>query len=234
MPEPRIHAGTSGYSYPGWKGGFYPEKLAQSKFLEFYSQKLSTVEINNTFYQFPTAKLLDGWREATPAEFSFAVKANQRITHHSRLKDVAGVTHDFIDRCRLLQAKLGSILFQLPPFLRRDDELLKEFTGALLPGTRYAIEFRHASWFDEAVHEVLRAAGVALCVSEGEELDTPKVVTAGFTYVRLRKDEYSEAELAAWKRWFHEQVKGGRDVFAYLKHDEKGVSPERALGLLGA
>lgn len=232
MSEGTIHAGTSGYSYPEWKGVFYPPKLPQSKFLEFYSGKFSTVEINNTFYRFPAAKLLEGWRETTPARFTFAVKVNQGVTHRGRLRDVEELTRDFIERCKLLETKLGPILFQLPPYLKRDDGRLADFIDALDPRLRYAFEFRHASWFDDDVFEILSRSGISLCVSEGDKLDTPRVATGRFVYARLRKDDYSEAELVDWHSWMSEQAAAGRDVFAYLKHDEEGTSPELALRLL--
>ena len=232
MAKAKIFAGTSGYSYKEWKGSFYPEKLAQSKFLEFYSEKLATVEINNTFYRFPSRNLLENWRDQTPDDFKFAMKANQQITHKARLKDVKQITHDFVAQCEILGPKLGPILFQLPPFLKRDDERLREFLTHLPPGNRYALEFRHESWFDDEVQEMLSEAGAALCLSENDKLDTPRVATAGFCYIRLRKDEYVDADLADWSRWFDAQLKEKRDLFVYLKHDEKGESPERALQLL--
>jgi uncharacterized protein YecE (DUF72 family) len=232
MSESKIIAGTSGYSYPEWKGSFYPEELPQSKFLEYYAEKFSTVEINNTFYRFPRASLLEGWRDRTPGGFSFAVKANQRITHRGRLGDVEELTRDFVEQCRLLEDKLGPILFQLPPNFKRDDERLGDFLHILDPRLRFAFEFRHESWFDEAVYELLSDAGAALCISEGDQLDTPRVVTGRFVYARLRRDEYGDEALADWHTWMAEQAADGRDVFAYLKHDEEGASPEYALRLL--
>ncbi len=232
MSSGQIYAGTSGYSYPEWKGSFYPEKLPQKGFLEFYAGKFSTVEINNTFYRFPKASLLEGWRDGTPEGFTFAVKANQGITHKGRLQDVEELTRDFVERCRLLQDKLGPILFQLPPNFKRDDERLVNFLDHLDPRLSYAFEFRHESWFDDAVFKLLADSGVALCVSEGDRLDTPRIATGRFVYARLRKDDYSDEELADWHGWMAEQAGTGRDVFAYLKHDEQGVSPEYALRLL--
>lgn len=229
----KLYAGTSGYSYTEWRGAFYPEKgLPQSQFLEFYASVFSTVEINNTFYRFPATSLLEGWVERTPAGFTFAVKANQSITHRARLNDVDDLTRDFVERCRLLGDKLGPILFQLPPNFKRDDERLANFLDTRPPDIRFAVEFRHASWFDEAVMAILSNAGVALCVSEGDKLDTPRIATAGFIYARLRKEEYTDEELADWRRWIADQVGEGRDAFAYLKHDDEGVSPEYALRLL--
>jgi uncharacterized protein YecE (DUF72 family) len=232
MKKGKIFAGTSGYSYPEWKGSFYPVKLPQKAFLEYYAAKFSTVEINNTFYRFPRASLLEGWYDGTPDGFTFAVKANQGITHRGRLQDVEELTRDFVERCRLLQDKLGPILFQLPPNFKLDLERLANFLDTLDPRLRYAFEFRHETWFDDEVFRLLSEAGAALCVSQGDKLDTPRVATGGFVYARLRKDEYTDEELADWHGWMRGQIEQGHDVFAYLKHDEAGESPEYALRLL--
>lgn len=228
----KIYSGTSGYSYPEWKGTFYPDDLPQSRFLEYYAERFPTVEINNTFYRFPRASMLEGWRDGTPESFTFAVKANQGVTHRGRLKDVEDLTRDFVERCRLFGGKLGPILFQLPPNFKRDDERLRDFLDLLDPRLRYAFEFRHASWFEDAPLRVLADSNAALCISEGEKLETPRVATGSFVYVRLRKDDYSESELQAWHDWMTGQIDAGRDVFVYLKHDEEGDSPEYALRLL--
>lgn len=230
--EHELFAGTSGYSYKEWKGAFYPEDLAATRFLSYYSEKLSTVEINNTFYRFPSEKMLEGWTTQTPEHFRFAVKANAGITHRGRLKDVESLTTDFVTRCQLLGEKLGPILFQLPPSFRRDDARLETFLATLPEGTRYAMEFRHESWFDDAVFQCLTDSNVALCVSEGDKLDSPRVTTADHAYARLRRAEYTQEELRTWHSWIHDQLGTGRDVYAYLKHDDAGVSPERALQLL--
>lgn len=232
MPAGRISAGTSGYAYPEWKGAFYPEDLPQKKFLDYYATRFDTVEVNNTFYRFPRESMLQGWRETTPEGFTFAVKANQGITHRARLKEVEELTRDFVERCRLLGDKLGPILFQLPPNFKRDDARLDEFLSALDPRLRYAFEFRHPSWFDDRIMGTLSDSGVALCVSEGDSLDTPRLATGGFVYARLRREDYADADLASWRSWLEEQAAAGRDAFVYLKHDEEGTSPEYALRLL--
>jgi len=234
MSQGKISAGTSGFSYTEWKGAFYPEKLPQSKFLEYYSENFTTVEINNTFYRFPRSDLLEGWRDRTPDGFTFAVKANQGITHKGRLQDVEDLTRDFVERCKLLGHKLGPILFQLPPYFKRDDQRLANFLDSLDPRLLYAFEFRHASWFEDDVFRLLSEGGAALCISEGDKLDTPKVAAGDFVYARLRKDEYTDEELADWHDWMTEQADQGRNVFAYLKHDEEGESPENALRLLAS
>jgi uncharacterized protein YecE (DUF72 family) len=231
MPESRIYVGTSGYSYPQWKGTFYPEKLAATKFLEFYAQRVATVEINNSFYRFPGQKMLEEWRERTPPDFRFAVKANQRITHAGQLRDVGQVTQDFVERCSALGDKLGPILFQLPPTLKRDDERLGGFLAVLPRGARCALEFRHASWLDEQVLAMLSGAGVALAVSDGEKLTPPRLATANFCYVRLRRDDYDAAALTGWRGWFQEQAAAGHEVYAYLKHED-ARSPEEFLRIL--
>ncbi|MBI4514175.1 MAG: DUF72 domain-containing protein [Gemmatimonadetes bacterium] len=235
MPNGTLRVGTSGYAYPQWKGAFYPRDLPASDFLRFYAERLSSVELNNTFYRFPAEALLDGWRASTPDGFCFAVKAHQKITHQGRLKGVEEFTRDFVERCTVLGQKLGPILFQLPPYLRRDDERLAGFLASSPRGFRYTVEFRHESWFDEPIFQRLREANVALCIAEMEEgAAPPRMATADFCYLRLRKEAYEPRELREWRAWIDEQLSGGRDIFAYLKHDEEGGSPELALRLLEA
>lgn len=232
LPEAsgRILAGTSGYAYKEWKGSFYPDDLAADGFLSFYSERFPTVEINNSFYRFPSESALEGWASQVPAGFLFAVKANQRITHRSRLKNVAEVTASFVERCGVLGDRLGPILFQLPPNLKRDDQLLGDFIDSLPPGGRYALEFRHETWFDDAVLGRLAEGRVALVVHDDEALRVPREATSSFVYVRLRRDEYAPASLDSWGEWFGELAAAQRDVFVYLKHDEAGASPETILG----
>ena len=228
---PSMFTGTSGYAYKEWKPAFYPEDLAQTKFLQYYVTRLNTVEINNTFYRFPSEKLLTGFRDTAPDGFVYAIKAPQKITHFGRLKGVEQLACDLVERCGMLDQKLGPLLFQLPPNMKRDDERLAHFLGALPKGPRYTFEFRHESWFDEVTFAALRTHNVALCISEGEKLDSPREVTGDFVYARLRKEAYTSEELAPWREWLHEQLVE-RDVFVYLKHDDTGKSPEHALNLL--
>src|SRR6266403_4021392 len=170
-----IRAGTSGWNYTTWKPDFYPTKLASAKFLSHYASRLNTVEVNYTFRAFPTERLLRGWIEATPANFQFAIKAHQKITHVARLRDVADFTSDFIRSLQPLdeEKKLGPVLFQLPPFLKYDIALLKTFLETLPRSLRVAFEFRHESWFSEEVYAALRTANAALCNAESEKLETP-------------------------------------------------------------
>jgi uncharacterized protein YecE (DUF72 family) len=222
-----IFAGTSGWAYPSWKPEFYPAKLASAKFLSHYATRLNTVEVNYTFRRFPTEKLLRGWIEATPANFRFAIKAHQKITHVARLRDVADFTSDFLRSLQPLdeEKKLGPVLFQLPPFLKCDAGLLKDFLGLLPRSLRAAFEFRHASWFSEEIYGVLRGANAALCNAESEKLETPNVQTADFAYLRLRKEKYSAKERNALEERIARLGNGG-DVYIYFKHED---TPEGAL-----
>jgi uncharacterized protein YecE (DUF72 family) len=223
----KLYAGTSGWAYPQWKPDFYPAKLPAAKFLAYYGTRLNSVELNYTFRRFPTEKLLAGWIAATPADFKFAVKAHQNITHVKRLKDAEEWTSRFLASLGSLQeaGKLGPVLFQLPPFLRCDLPRLKDFLAQLPRDARVAFEFRHESWFSGEVFEALREAHAALCQAESEKLATPNVQTAGFAYFRLRKQGYSTNERAELARQALELAQTG-DVFTYFKHED---TPEGAL-----
>lgn len=223
----KVYAGTSGWAYPTWKPDFYPAKLASAKFLSHYSTRLNTVEVNYTFRRFPTEKLLRGWIAATPPDFNFAIKANQKITHIKRLRDVADFTSEFLAALQPLDAekKLGPVLFQLPPFLKCDVPLLKDFLARLPRSLKFAFEFRHVSWFNNEVYESMRIANVALCQAESEKLETPDVQTADFAYMRLRKEDYSAKARQVLTLKVAGSVKEG-DVFIYFKHED---TPEGAL-----
>ena len=223
-----LFAGTSGFAYPAWKPGFYPDKLPAKQFLRHYSQRLNCVEINYTFRRLPSASTLESWVEATAPGFVFAVKANQRITHIKRLKDAGEATELFLRMIDPLRTsrRLGPILFQLPPHLKCDVDLLRDYLDLLPAGMRYAFEFRHASWLEEPVYEVLRARNVSLCVAESEKLEVPEVVTADFVYYRLRKPDYTEADVDAMAARSKELLATGKDLYLMFKHEE---SPEGAL-----
>jgi uncharacterized protein YecE (DUF72 family) len=223
----KIYAGTSGWAYPSWKPDFYPAKLASAKFLGYYATRLNTVEVNYTFRRFPTEKLLRGWIAATPPDFKFAIKAHQKITHIKRLRDVADFTADFLASLQPLDAekKLGPVLFQLPPYLKCDLPLLKEFTASLPRQLRTAFEFRHASWFTDEVYAAMRGSNVALCQAESEKLETPDVQTADLAYLRLRKEEYSASDRKTLARKVADLTKRG-DAYVYFKHED---TPEGAL-----
>ncbi|OLD59281.1 MAG: hypothetical protein AUI83_03270, partial [Armatimonadetes bacterium 13_1_40CM_3_65_7] len=162
----RAYIGTSGFSYPEWKGSFYPADLPNGEMLRFYGQMFLTVELNNTFYRYPGEDTLAQWAAAVPAEFRFSVKAHRRITHNKRLADVDGDVAFLFERLRRLGDRLGSILFQLPPSLRFDVSLLESFLASLRPGGQAVLEFRHSSWRNETVYRLLETHRVALCVAE--------------------------------------------------------------------
>jgi uncharacterized protein YecE (DUF72 family) len=222
-----LYAGTSGWTYASWKPDFYPAKLAPAKFLSYYASRLNTVEVNYTFRAFPTEKLLTRWVAESPAGFKFAVKANQRITHIKRLREARQITADFLNALRpLLDAdKLGPVLFQLPPYIKFDRTLLEAFLGELPRNLPATFEFRHESWFVEDTYKLLREANAALCEAESEKLETPQVETANLAYLRLRKEEYSAAEMAKLNKRMQALVDKG-DAYVYFKHEE---TPEGAL-----
>jgi uncharacterized protein YecE (DUF72 family) len=231
----KVHAGTSGWAYPSWKPEFYPAKLASAKFLGYYASRLNTVEVNYTFRHFPTEKLLRGWIGATPADFKFAMKAHQKITHVKRLRDVAEFTADFIAALQPLDAekKLGPVLFQLPPFLKCEVSMLRDFLAGLPRHLRAAFEFRHISWFNDEVYELMRGANVALCQAESEKLETPDVQTADFAYLRLRKEKYSASARKALTLRVADLTSRG-DAFVYFKHEETSEGALYAEELLAA
>jgi uncharacterized protein YecE (DUF72 family) len=223
-----LYAGTSGFAYAAWKPAFYPAKLPANQFLKHYASRLNCVEINYTFRRLPSAKTLEAWVEATPPGFVFAVKANMRITHILRLKNAGEATELFfkmIDPLRTSR-RLGPVLFQLPPALKCDVALLSTYLELLPEGLRYAFEFRHPSWLVEEVYDALRARNVSLCVAESEKLEVPEVITADFVYYRLRKPDYTEANVEAFAARSRELVATGRDLYLMFKHEE---TPEGAL-----
>jgi len=224
----QLYVGTSGWAYPTWKPAFYPEKLAQKKFLNFYATRLNAVEVNFTFRQLVKETTVANWLAETSAHFRFSIKAHQALTHIKRLKGAEEFLQRFLSTLEALERaqKLGPILFQLPPNFKADQAVLSEFLQALPRSVRAAFEFRHASWFVEATWQTLRDRNIALCVAETEERDTHDVVTADYAYYRYRKPTYTPDERKAMVGRIHEHLAEGRDVFAYFKHEE---TPEGAL-----
>ncbi len=214
-------AGTSGYSYKEWLGRFYPEKLPAADMLRYYAEHFRTVEINNTFYRMPAESMLARWAEEVPEHFTFTLKAPRRITHDQRLQEAESATSAFLQRAAVLGAKLGVLLFQLPPYLKKDLPRLQAFLDLLPPGTRAAFEFRHASWQDDEVHEALRARAVMLCVTDTDEGDTPFVATSDCGYVRLRRTHYDAADLQGWV----ERIAAERlaRTYVYFMHEDDAV-----------
>lgn len=226
--------GTSGYNYPEWRGSFYPQKFPTTKMLPYYAARFQTVEINYTFYRTPNAKILAAWNSETPERFKLTLKAPKRITHIARLRDCADQVRYFLDTAATLGLKLGALLFQLPPYLRKDLALLDAFLDAFPPHVCAAFEFRHLSWLDDAVYARLKTKNLALCVADSEKLSTPVVITANYGYFRLRDEGYEPEDIARWARTIHEKTSACTDVFVYFKHEEAGKGPEFARLLLAA
>ncbi len=229
-----IWVGTSGYNYPEWRGSFYPEKLATTKMLAFYAERLATVEINYTFYRSPKPDILSGWSRQTPARFRFTLKAPKRITHDARLRDCAQSLQYFLETAGTLGPKLGMLLFQLPPFFKKDLALLDAFLDLFPPDVRAAFEFRNASWLTGEVFERLKARNLTLCVADSEKMSTPVEITADHGYFRLRDEGYTPRDIERWARTIEEKTSRCRDVFVYFKHEEAGKGPQFARLLLDA
>jgi uncharacterized protein YecE (DUF72 family) len=223
-----LYAGTSGFAYPAWKPAFYPAKMPANQFLKHYAGRLNCVEINYTFRRLPSLTTLTSWVEATAPGFVFAVKANMRITHILRLKNAEQATEIFLKAIDPLRTsrRLGPVLFQLPPALKCDAGLLRQYLDLLPKGMRYAFEFRHASWLVDEVYDALRERNISLCVAESEKLEVPEVITADFVYYRLRKPDYTEADIDALATRSKELVATGRDLYLMFKHEE---TPDGAL-----
>jgi uncharacterized protein YecE (DUF72 family) len=230
--------GTSGFSYPEWRGSFYPEKFATSKMLAFYAQRMRTVELNNTFYRMPKEDVLRGWAETTPPPFRFAPKASQQITHRQKLAGSADSAAYLFRTLGALGDKLGPVLFQLPPTFRKDLSRLTDFLALVPAGMKVAFEFRHASWFDDAVYGALASAQAALCIADAEDLTTPVVATTDWGYLRLRRMDYDEAALTVWAERVQAKARPGEasggtpaawhSAFVYFKHEDAGRGPQLA------
>ncbi|HYE24576.1 MAG TPA: DUF72 domain-containing protein [Clostridia bacterium] len=223
----RVHLGTSGWAYSSWSPGFYPPRTPSSKYLGYYASQLNCVEVNYTFRAHPTAKMLANWCAATPPDFQFAFKAHQRITHIKRLRDVQPDVESFFGVLEPLReaGRLGPVLFQLPPNLKADTDRLRAFLQCIPRNAGAALEFRHESWFADAVFDLMREHDVALCIAESDDLQVPEVHTASFAYYRFRRSEYSDSDVQALQARLAEAARD-REVFAFLKHEE---SPEGAL-----
>jgi uncharacterized protein YecE (DUF72 family) len=230
----RFWVGTSGYNYPEWKGSFYPQKMPAAKMLPYYAERFSTVEINYTFYRSPNEKILAGWDAETPPGFRLTLKAPKRITHIARLANCAEPLAYFLNTAATLGPKLGAILFQLPPYFRKDLDVLDDFLGHLPQGTCAAFEFRHASWMDAEVFARLQARNLALCVADSEKFSTPLEVTADYGYFRLRDEGYTSADIIRWAGVIRAQAAHCTDVFVYFKHEDEGKGPQLANILLEA
>ncbi len=227
----RLHVGTSGYSYKEWKGNFYPEDLPAKEMLAYYSQRLLAVEINNTFYRLPQASMIQNWKEQVPEDFRFSIKASQRITHIKRINNVADETKYLLETVALLEERLGVVLFQLPPNMKKDTDRLRAFLDLLTDSTRSAFEFRHDTWFDAEVFELLSAKNCALVASDTDEKPLTEIIsTANWGYLRLRRTAYDENDLVEWMT--RVKTRKWKDAFVFFKHEDEGVGPKLAAQFL--
>ena len=227
----KLHVGTSGYSYKEWKGNFYPEDLPAKEMLSYYSRRLPAVEINNTFYRLPQASMVENWRAQVPDEFRFSIKATQRITHIKRLNNVVEETKYLLDTSGLLGERLGVVLFQLPPNMKKDSGRLKSFLELLPSDARAAFEFRNETWFDDETLDLLRQKDCALVVSDTDDKPLSEIIcTAGWGYLRLRRTAYDENDLADWMKRVEDQK--WEDAFVFFKHEDEGVGPKLAAQFL--
>jgi uncharacterized protein YecE (DUF72 family) len=226
-----LHVGTSGYSYKEWKGSFYPEKIPAKEMLRYYSERLTTVEINATFYRMPQPSMIENWKEQVPPSFRFSLKAPQRITHFKRLKETEEETKYFLETASVLGDKLGVVLFQLPPNLKKDVALLATFLQQLPSTTPAAFEFRHPTWYDDDVLDLLRSQNRPLVVSDTDDMPTTHIdKTADWGYLRLRRVNYSEENLAEWAERIRAQ--DWKNTFLFFKHEDAGTGPKLAAQFL--
>jgi uncharacterized protein YecE (DUF72 family) len=222
----RILAGTSGFSYKEWKGSFYPEKLPQKDMLAFYAGQLPAVEINNTFYRMPKVSVLDAWAEQVPEGFRFVLKASRRITHFKRLKEAGDENGYLVETATNLGTRLGPILYQLPPNMKKDWERLEGFLKILPDSIQATFEFRHPSWFDDEIYRSLRSHNRALCVADTDDGDPARTASADWGYLRLRRSTYSEADLERWLGWIRDQE--WNEAFVFFKHEDEGTGARLA------
>jgi len=222
----RLRVGTSGYQYKEWKGSFYPEDMKEAGMLAYYAERLDACEINNTFYRMPTPAVVKKWADQTPDTFRFSLKAPQRITHKKRLAAAGEDTAFFVAAAKELGEKLGPVLVQLPPYLKKGADRLREFLALFPEGFPAAFEFRHDSWFDEEIFGILREREAALVIAEDEKKAAPLVPTAPFGYLRLRRQDYGDADLAAWVDKVRAQP--WQETSVFFKHEDAGAGPRLA------
>ncbi len=222
----KMHVGTSGYGYKEWKGTFYPEKISPKEMLRFYAERLNAVEINYTFYHMPTERVLAPWAEQVPEGFAFALKASQVITHLKQLRNVEEETDYFFRTAAVLGSKLGPVLFQFPKSFhaRKNFAALEEFLPLIPENAACAFDFRSPTWLEAGMPELLRKRGFSLCVEDTDENPDPEIVgTATWGYLRLRRTDYGEADLARWLERIRAQQ--WERVFVFFKHEEETGAP---------
>ena len=227
-----VLAGTSGYSYKPWKGVFYPEGLPDARMLEYYAGQLPAVEVNNTFYRMPTAKLVDRWLENTPETFRFVLKASRRLTHRKKLEPPPDALAYMFEVTTPLRSRLGAHLFQLPPYAPQDVGALRAFLASVPQGHRVAMEFRHDSWLADDTYDTLREFDAALVIADGGKLEMPRIATASWGYLRLRREDYGPADIAEWAAWISGQA--WQEAYVFFKHEDAGASPRLARELIEA
>jgi len=230
----RFYIGTSGWVYHHWRGLFYPQGLAQAKWLEFYNQHFTTVELNNSFYHLPSEKAFAAWRERSSEGFVYAVKISRLITHLKKLRNVEGALENFLSRAKILGEKLGPLLYQLPPNMPRNDRVLEAFLQLLPTGLCHVFEFRNESWFDEGVFALLKEHNIGFCVYDMPEFTTPVVATADFAYIRFHGSAelygscYSDAELKGWAKRIAELGQGLPSIYIYFNNDAEAFAVSNA------
>ena len=233
------YVGTSGWHYDHWRDRFYPEKLAKAKWLEFYADHFNTVELNNSFYRLPSEAAFGNWYNSSPPNFIFAVKVSRFITHIKRLRNSEEPVDTFITRAKGLGEKLGPLLYQLPPNLHRDDERLESFLSILPLGMKHVVEFRHQSWLEDSVFEVLHKYNVGLCIFDMPDISCPLVATADFAYIRfhgstgLYSSCYSNEELADWAKRLTNLAANLKAVYIYFNNDAEAFAVRNAITLRG-
>ena len=233
----QYYIGTSGWHYEHWWHRFYPRELAKAKWLEFYAAHFTTVELNNSFYRLPSEAAFATWRKSSPESFVFAVKVSRFITHIKRLKDSGEAVTTFLGRARVLEEKLGPLLYQLPPNMHRDDERLRSFLSILPEGMKHVVEFRHQSWLEEGVFEILRKHNVGFCVFDMPTISCPVVATADFAYIRFHGSSelysscYTDAELADWAEKLTSLASSLKAVYIYFNNDAEAFAIRNAMTL---
>jgi len=237
MNRKKIHIGTSGWHYHHWKRSFYPEELSASNYLNFYQERFSTVEVNNTFYKMPEKKTLKEWKDTIKKDFVFSVKASRYITHMKKLKDSEEPVSNFLNKVSVFKENLGPILFQLPPKWKINPDRLKNFLESLPDEHRYVFEFRNSTWFDEKIYDLLTKYRAAFCIYDLDQRLSPKKITSDFIYIRLHgpdgayKGQYDTQDLAGWAGAFSTWKTDVKEIFCYFDNDQAGYAAQDALRL---
>jgi uncharacterized protein YecE (DUF72 family) len=222
-----VYTGTSGFSYKEWVGNFYPEKIKGADMLPFYAKQLGIVEINNTFYRMPKKEVLEHWKEETPGDFLFSIKASRRITHIKRLLNAEDEVHYLLENLKVMGKKLGAILFQFPPYFKKNSERLSDFLKILPENIPAVFEFRDDAWYDDEIAGLLKERNFIFCYSDMDEKEKPKIInTAGWGYLRLRRENYSKQDLENWSKTIKEQ--NWKKALVFFKHEGDGTGPKLA------